>query len=71
MELRYHYIKKIYEIERKLNIPQKRMFTLVQYKLLKKIEKKLNNNNKKNNIFNDLCNKTLENINYVLNVYNN
>ena len=70
MELRYYYMKKIYELERKLNIPKKIMFTSLQYKLLKKIEKKINNNNKKNKVFNHLFIKTAEKINYVLNFYN-
>lgn len=70
IELRYHYMKKIYELERKLNIPNNIMFTSLQYKVLKKIEKKINNNNKKNNIFNHLFIKTVKNINYVLNFYN-
>lgn len=71
MQVRYYYMKKIYELERKLNIPQKRMFTLLQYKLSKKIEKKINKNNKKDKIFNDLFYKTVNKLNYILNVYNN
>lgn len=71
IELRYHYMKKIYELERKLNIPQKRMFTLLQYKLSKKIEKKINKNNKKDKIFNDLFYKTVNKLNYICNVYKN
>ena len=61
MQLRYHYIKKIYEAERKLHIPRNIMFTSLQYKLTKKIEKKINNDKKISNLF---C-KMVKNVNYL------
>jgi phosphorylcholine metabolism protein LicD len=65
MELRHRIFKKIYEIECALHIPRNIMFTSLQYKLTKKIEKKMNSA-KKNETFNKTILKTVERINYLL-----
>jgi hypothetical protein len=62
IELRYKYLKKIYEIERALNVPKNIMFISLQYKVTKKIEEKMNNG-KKNIILNKFILKTFKNIN--------
>ena len=61
MELRYKYFKKIYEIERRLNVPRNIMFISLQYKVAKKIEEKMNSG-KKNVILNKFILKTFKNI---------
>lgn len=62
MELRYNYLKIIYDIECSFKVPKNVMFTLLQYNLSKKIEKKINDN-KNNKIFDNLILKIFKNIN--------
>jgi hypothetical protein len=64
-EVRYRIIKNIYELECTLHLPRNIMFTSLQYKLSKKIEKKMNSG-KKNEIFNKIILKTVESINDLL-----
>jgi hypothetical protein len=65
MELRHRIMKNIYEVEYALHVPRNIMFTSLQYKLTKKIEKKMNSANK-NTLFNKIMVKTAENINDLL-----
>ena len=64
-EVRYRIIKNIYELECALHLPRNIMFTSLQYKLSKKIEKKMNSG-KKNILFNKIILKTAESINDLL-----
>jgi competence transcription factor ComK len=64
-KVRYHYLKKIYELECAVHVPKNIMFTTLQYKLTKKIEKKMNSG-KQNILFNKIILKTVENINDLL-----
>ena len=66
MELRYNYLKTVYEIEYAFKIPKHIMFTSLQYKVLKKVEEKMNHG-KKNVIFNKLFLQTVKNFNYFCN----
>ena len=65
-KVRYRYLKIMYEIECALHVPRNIMFTSLQYKLTKKIEKKMNDNSKKNILFNKIILKTFESINHLL-----
>jgi hypothetical protein len=65
MEVRYRIMKNIYEVECALHVPRNIMFTSLQYKLTKKMEKKMNSG-KKNILFNKIILKTVENINDLL-----
>lgn len=58
MEQRYRIIKKIYNFENAHHIPRNVMFTTLQYKLSKKIEKKMNNE-----VLNKIFVKTIKKIN--------
>ena len=64
-ELRYRMMKNMYEVECALHVPRNIMFTSLQYKLTKKMEKKMNSG-KKNILFNKIILKTVENINDLL-----
>lgn len=63
MRLRYNYLKNIYEVERCLKVPRHITFTTLQYKLSKKIEKKINYG--KNSEINNLLLKTIKVIGYL------
>ena len=67
LEIRYRCIKRLYEFERKFNIPRKMMFTSLQYKLIKKLEKILSDNNNSKEV-NNLILKTVKNINNICNI---
>ena len=64
-EVRYRVMKKIYEVECALHVPRNIMFTSLQYKLSKKIEKKMNSS-KENILFNKIILKTAESISTLL-----
>ena len=67
MELMYKYKKKLYEVECALRVPRNIMVTSLQYKLLKKLEKKMNNDNK-NILFNKIVLKTCKKIDNLFNI---
>jgi hypothetical protein len=66
MELMYNYKKKIYEVECALHVPRNIMFTSLQYKLAKKIEKKINSD--ENILFNKIVLKTFKKIDNLCNI---
>jgi hypothetical protein len=67
MELRHRIMKNIYEVECAVHVPRNIMFTTLQYKLTKKMEKKMNNNSGKQNIlFNKIIFNTVKTINDLL-----
>lgn len=68
MERRYSIMKKLYEVENALHIPRNIMFTTLQYKLIKNMEKKLNKS--KNEIFNKTVLKTVEKVDNLFNMLN-
>ena len=67
MELRYHTMKKIYHIETALKVPRNIMFNTLQYKLTKKIQKKMNNNNQ-NSVFNKVILTSVNKLDDLINV---
>jgi lipopolysaccharide cholinephosphotransferase len=70
IKLRYRIIKNIHNFESILQIPNNITLTSLQYKLSKKIEKKLNNYDNKGQIFNKIFLKTCKQINHLYNTVN-
>jgi hypothetical protein len=68
MEQRHRIVKNIYNFEKALHVPRNIMFTSLQYKLAKKIEKKMNNDDNKNILFNKIVLKTCKKIDNLCNI---
>jgi hypothetical protein len=68
MELRFRIIKNIYNFENTLCVPRNIMFTSLQYKLLKKLEKIMNIDDKKNILFNKIILQTCKKIDNLTNL---
>jgi len=68
MELMYKYKKNIYQVECALHVPRNIMVTSLQYKLIKKLEKTINSDDKKNILFNKIILQTCKKIDNVINL---
>jgi phosphorylcholine metabolism protein LicD len=68
MELMYKYKKNIYQVECALHVPRNIMVTSLQYKLIKKLEKTINSDDKKNILFNKIILQTCKKIDSVINL---